>query len=137
MLQNIMVDGSHADWDVVVKILVVDDDDTTLQLMRMLIEHRGEAAYLFHTPHDALAAVAEIQPDLIVLDLLLGGGMTGLEAAVLLRRMDCCGGTPILAITAAPETVTRDMALAAGCNLFLAKPFKVADWQQAVQRLVP
>jgi CheY-like chemotaxis protein len=119
-----------------VKILVVDDDAGSLQLMRILIEQHGGEPYLFDDPHEAIKAAADIQPDLVALDLLLRGNMSGLEAASWLRGSGCCAHIPILAMTAAPETITRQMALNAGCDAFLSKPFQVNEWQHMVEVLV-
>lgn len=118
------------------KILVVDDDAGSLQLMRMMIEQQGGEPHLFDKPQDAIKAVTDIQPDLVALDLLLRGNMSGLEAASWLRGSGCCAHIPILAMTAAPETITRQMALNAGCDAFLSKPFQVNEWRRVVEALV-
>jgi len=105
-------------------VLVVEDDPA---ISRMLEIELGEAGYrveLAATASDALSAVEQEEPDLIVLDLRLPD-VDGLSVCRQLRR----GGKrmPILMLTALDRVGDRVLGLDAGADDYLPKPFAVEE----------
>ena len=85
---------------------------------------------------DALLGLhAQNAPDLIVTDLAMPG-LSGLDLARRVRAGDRSQSTPIIAISASASTYTREEALAAGCDDFVAKPLRAEELLASVGRLL-
>ncbi|MFI5271708.1 MAG: response regulator transcription factor [Ktedonobacterales bacterium] len=101
-------------------ILVVDDDPRITELLRRILAFEGYSVSIAASGDDALLAVLERPPDLIVLDLMLPG-IDGLEVA---RRLRAAGDTvPIVMLTARDAVPNRVEGLEAGADDYLVKPF--------------
>ena|SRR6185503_4147012 len=102
-------------------ILLVEDDPTDGKLLTAVLNSSGHRVLETSTAEQAEEAIKRRHPEAILLDLKLPG-IDGLELA---RRLKADADTrhiPIVAITAARETYSRDAALAAGCDGFIVKP---------------
>ncbi len=94
------------------KILLVEDDPDTRELVRLTLELYG---------HEVVEA-RTADPDLILMDLSLGGQFDGLEATKRLRADPAFDATPIVALTAHAMAGDRERSLAAGCDDHWTKP---------------
>jgi CheY-like chemotaxis protein len=104
-------------------VLVADDDDAVRALLVEALRAEGVRVTATSNGQAALDAAGLVGPAAVLLDIVMPR-VDGFEVA---RRLKAAAGTrsvPILAISAHP--VERD-ALAAGCDAFLAKPFRVAE----------
>ena len=81
------------------KILIVDDDHDTLEVMKMFLTRLGYQALTAATGLDALELAHKEQPDLVVLDVMMPG-MDGFEVASNLHRTPDTATIPILMVTA-------------------------------------
>ena len=106
-------------------VLVVDDDADIRGLVRELLERAGYDTRIARDGPQALTAVAEDAPDLVVLDLMLPG-IDGLEV---MRRMRDRQGerSPIILLTAKGEPTDRVIGLRLGADDYVAKPFSPAE----------
>lgn len=110
------------------RILVIDDHAPNVELVEDVLAHEGYLQVRGTTePRDLLALTAELDPDLIVLDLWMPGfdGFAALEQ--LRRRVPEGVYLPILVLTADTGIETRRRALALGAKDFLTKPFDVFE----------
>jgi DNA-binding response OmpR family regulator len=101
-------------------VLVVDDDPTVSDVVRRYLEQDGCAVRLAADGPAALAAVAAETPDLVVLDLMLGG-IDGLEVCRRLRHR--LPGLPVVMLTALGEEADRVLGLEVGADDYVTKPF--------------
>ena len=103
------------------KILFVEDEPDIRDLVRLALEdeHRVVAA---ETAEEGLRRAAELAPDLILMDISLGGAFDGLEATRRLRADPRFRATPIIALTAHAMPGDRERTLAAGCDEHWPKP---------------
>jgi CheY-like chemotaxis protein len=116
------------------RILVVDDNELNLKLMRRVLELEGHEVTSAASIADAERAIAETDPALIVLDLQLPDG-DGLELARKLKR-DPTGSSPaIVACTAGVMPGDRERALDAGCHAYVPKPIDTREFAQLVASL--
>jgi DNA-binding response OmpR family regulator len=101
------------------KILVVDDDAKTVELIRRYLERDGHQVLTAHDGRMALELARQRRPDLIVLDLMLPG-LDGLEVCRQLR-----GETqvPILMLTARTTEDDKLLGLELGADDYVTKPF--------------
>jgi len=104
------------------KILLVEDDPDTRELVRLTLELYGHDVTEATTAEDGVALACEVAPDLILMDLSLGGKFDGLEATKRLRADAAFDETPIVALTAHAMTGDREKSLAAGCDDHWTKP---------------
>ena len=105
-------------------VLVVDDDPTVSDVVRRYLEQDGFRVRLAADGLAALAAVAAETPDLVVLDLMLGG-IDGLEVCRRLRRE--LPDLPVVMLTALGEEVDRVVGLEVGADDYVTKPFSVRE----------
>jgi two-component system, OmpR family, phosphate regulon response regulator PhoB len=102
-------------------ILIVDDQEPVRQLAAAIVgQYLGAQSEQAADGAEALQRVAERRPSLILTDLM----MPGIDGAELARRLKADPGTrdlPIIAMSGGPN---REDALAAGCDDFIAKPFR-------------
>jgi DNA-binding response OmpR family regulator len=105
-------------------VLVVDDDPTVSDVVRRYLEQDGCRVRLAADGLAALAAVAAEPPDLVVLDLMLGG-IDGLEVCRRLRRD--LPDLPVVMLTALGEEADRVVGLEVGADDYVTKPFSVRE----------
>ncbi len=113
------------------RILVVEDEaivalDIQARLMRLGFEVTGHAS----TGAEALRMVETTRPDLVLMDVLLGGPLDGIDTAreLMLRRR-----LPVVYLTAASDEATLDRAKETGPLGYLAKPFEDHELSVAIE----
>jgi CheY-like chemotaxis protein len=104
------------------KILLVEDDPDTRELVRLTLELYGHDVTEASTAEEGVARARSAAPDLILMDLSLGGKFDGLEATKRLRADPAFESTPIVALTAHAMAGDREKSLAAGCDEHWTKP---------------
>lgn len=116
------VEGIHASHHP--RCLVVDDDFGTRMLLKQTIEPEGLECIALETGEEALEAVQTRQFDLFIIDIMLPG-KHGAEVAWYLKRhgVQC----PVIAVSAALESWSRDDLLDCGFTRLIHKPFDCAD----------
>jgi CheY-like chemotaxis protein len=117
-------------------ILVVNDTEEILDLFRDILEGMGHRMTAWSYSPDDLAKVTEIQPDLIILDLMMGA--TELQGWALLQKIRMSRPTedlPVIVCSAATNWVREQEGwLAANAVKVVLKPFKVAHLEHAIQQ---
>ena len=106
------------------RVLVVDDDRAIRESLVRALALEGYVASAVADGAAALAAVQELPPDVIVLDVMMPG-VDGLTVCRVLRAQK--DRTPILLLTARTETSERVAGLDAGADDYLAKPFELDE----------
>ena len=81
------------------RILVVEDHPANLKLARLILENAGHVVVASDNAVDGLRIAAEIQPDLVLMDIQLPG-MDGLEATQRLKAAPQTAHIPVVALTA-------------------------------------
>lgn len=114
-------------------LLIVDDDQDAREMYAWCMRAAGWIVEAVTNGADALDAALQFEPDVIVMDLRLPGG---LDAIRRLKAMDETRDIPILAVTAFNPATSEAEARAAGSNAFVAKPFDAEVPRLKVQALV-
>lgn len=104
------------------KILLVEDDPDTRELVRLTLELDGHEVTEAASAEEGIAAARQEAPDLILMDLSLAGTFDGLEATRRLRADPGFDNTPIIALTAHALEGDRERSIAAGCDDHWTKP---------------
>lgn len=108
--------GEHA------AILVVDDEEDLLELVRFNLSRDGYAVTCVTSGEEALKAVRRLPPDLVVLDLMLPG-LDGLEVCRRLKADPRTREVPIVMLTAKGEERDVVAGLERGADDYITKPF--------------
>ena len=118
------------------RVLVVDDDRDTLELLDAVLGQAGAAVRLCTSSAEALQAYAAERPDVVISDLEMPGedGLTFMQK---LRAREAGGGRqlPSIALTGYGRTEDRMRALGAGYNLHMPKPVVPAELLMVVASL--
>ena len=101
------------------RILLVDDEPSILQGLTPLLVLRGYEVEIAMTAYAALKAVAEVSPDLIVLDL----GLPDLEGGEVCRQVRNASQVPIIVLSARGSDADKIAALDQGADDYVTKPF--------------
>lgn len=115
------------------KIMLVDDDPTYLELLSLYLTNDGWEVAAFSSGREALGQVRRIRPDLILLDMEMPD-LSGFDLARLLKQDPKSRNIPILA-TAALSPPRAGECLAAGCDDYIVKPFKYEELRKRLSRL--
>jgi DNA-binding response OmpR family regulator len=104
------------------KILVVDDEEDILELVRYNLEREGFQVTCAESGEKAMQTIRKEVPDLVVLDLMLPG-IDGLEVARRLKKDHKTAGLPIVMLTAKGEEADMVTGLELGADDYVTKPF--------------
>ena len=111
-------------------LLVVDDNDTILDLLEMLLSHHGANVMLARSGAECLDIARSRPIDLVILDVMMPG-MDGIEVSATLKREK--PSLPIILLTAKGDLKTRAKAMALGVNEFITTPVMNRDLLDRVQ----
>jgi two-component system phosphate regulon response regulator PhoB len=121
-------------------VLVVEDEQALVELLRYNLEQAGFRVGVALDGEEALAAVRDEVPDLVLLDWMLPL-MSGIEVCRQLRRQTATANVPIIMLTARGEEGDRVRGLDAGADDYVAKPFSptelVARIRAVLRRIRP
>lgn len=104
------------------RILVVEDDEDILQLLRFTLEAAGFEVVTAGTGRDGLENAQRHVPGLVLLDLMLPG-MSGFDVCRELKRIPATENVPVIMLTARGEEVDRIVGLELGADDYVIKPF--------------
>jgi two-component system phosphate regulon response regulator PhoB len=104
------------------KILVVDDEEDILELVRYNLAREGFKIFCASSGEDGLKAAKDEKPNLIVLDLMLPG-IDGLDVTRRLKGDDVTRKIPIVMLTAKGEESDIVTGLELGAEDYITKPF--------------
>lgn len=89
------------------RILVINDTQELLEMFRLLLEQEGHEVVLSGMPILRISEVEEIQPDLIILDIIFGDQKTGWQMLQMLKMKRSTAPIPIIVCTAALHEVQQ------------------------------
>ncbi|MCC7262637.1 MAG: sigma-54-dependent Fis family transcriptional regulator [Candidatus Latescibacteria bacterium] len=108
------------------RILIVDDEPFNIDLLEQELEDQGYQTCAARSGEEALARVAEYQPDLVLLDWMMPG-MAGIEVLRRLRAEPQWRALPVIMVTARASTRDKVAGLDAGADDYLTKPIDDAE----------
>jgi two-component system response regulator MprA len=114
------------------RILVIEDEEKILQLLRRGLAYEGYRVETAADGASGLAMARETPPDLVILDWMLPG-IDGLEVC---RRLRAGGSVPILMLTAKDAVADRVQGLDSGADDYLVKPFEFDELLARIRALL-
>ena len=120
------------------RILVVNDTQEILELFRMLLEEEeGYDVVLSGFPIQQVEDIEHINPDLIILDLVLGDEKTGMQMLQMLKMQRSTATIPVLVCTAALQIVREQEGYLVSQGVHVVyKPFEIDDLMANVKQLL-
>jgi two-component system, cell cycle response regulator DivK len=113
-------------------ILVVEDNERNLKLLRDVLEYAGYDVRVARTGEEGVTLAVKEPPDLVLMDLQLPG-IDGVEVLRQLRESPRTADIPVVAVTAQAMKHDRERVLAAGFDGYVEKPISVRDFPDQVR----
>jgi two-component system cell cycle response regulator DivK len=118
-------------------ILVVEDQEDSRQILRDLLGNAGYELTEAENGEEAIAAVAQRRPDLILMDIQMPV-LDGYEATRRIKADPALKDVPIIVVTSyASSGGDEARARAAGCDDFVPKPFSPRQLLTRIRKLLP
>src|SRR3954454_3053839 len=114
-----------------INILIVEDDLTTQEMARMVLENAGYGVSAARSAEDAERMLRNLWPDIVLMDRDLPG-MDGLEFTRQLKASEETSGITVIAFSSSHAPEDNTLALAAGSDGFVHKPFTVRGLLQTI-----
>lgn len=115
------------------KVLVVDDSLSVRNVLQELVEDLGHFAKTAKDGIDAIDALNNFTPDLVLTDLEMPN-MNGVELTEHIRGRDDVGKLPIIMITSRSQTKHKELAVRAGVDEYVTKPYNEEKLLQMIQQ---
>lgn len=107
------------------KLLVVDNDESSRDIIKLYLKDMCETDFA-ESGEKAFRIINEKRFDIILMDINLGKGMSGVETTKEIRKIESYKNIPIVAITGFAMRGDREEFIQAGCTHYLSKPFSRA-----------
>jgi len=112
-------------------ILIVEDEEIN-QLFLSVKLKKSYRVIIAENAIKALEALESQHFDIILMDISLKGGLNGIELTRILRETNEYNTIPIIAVTGHAFDRDKDRCLAAGCNDYISKPFKIEELEEKI-----
>ncbi|WDI33257.1 response regulator [Hyphococcus flavus] len=114
-------------------VLIVEDNELNMKLFRDLLEAHGYETLEARTGPEALEALNESRPDLILMDIQLPE-VSGLEVTQKIKSDQELADIPVIAVTAFAMKGDEERIRKGGCEDYIAKPISVVSFIEKVKR---
>lgn len=116
-------------------VLVVEDEPNIVLSLEFIMKQAGYEVRVAHDGEEALRAVEEAAPDLILLDVMIPK-RDGYDVCQTIRSNPAWEGTRIIMLTAKGREVEREKGLALGADDYITKPFSTHELTERVKEVV-
>ncbi|MCX7874900.1 MAG: response regulator [Melioribacteraceae bacterium] len=117
------------------KILLIEDDEISVDVMKLFLKNFATVEISLNS-EDAINKVKTNEYNLILMDINLGKGLTGIDLIRIIREIPYYKNIPILAVTAFAMKGDKEEFLSAGFDFYLAKPFTREELRATVKRFM-
>ena len=118
------------------KILIVDDQLEVRELVEVTMRVGDYQIFKAKSGEEAIEIVKAEKPDLIIMDIMMPGGMDGLEATRILKNdletKDC----KVIMLTAKGQQVDKEKGMEAGADDYFSKPFSPLELIKKVEEFL-
>lgn len=118
------------------KVLIIDDQAMTRDLIKWALSESGFKLHEATNGDTGLQLAKQLQPDLILLDIVMPGEIDGYEVCRQLRASDTLSKVKIILLSANDAEDDRKRGQEAGANAYVVKPFKPASLRGLVGKLL-
>jgi two-component system cell cycle response regulator DivK len=115
--------------------MIVEDNELNMKLFNDLLRANGYNTLPMRNGYEALDALKEHHPDLIIMDIQLPE-ISGLEVTKRIKQDESLRSIPVIAVTAFAMKGDEERIRQGGCEGYLSKPISVASFIQTVRSFV-
>jgi DNA-binding response OmpR family regulator len=117
------------------KILIADDEPNIVVSLEFLMKQSGYDVRVATNGEDALRAVGEFKPDLILLDVMMPH-LSGYDVCQKVRENPAWAGVRIIMLSAKGRDVEVNKGMAVGADAYVTKPFSTKDLMATVREML-
>lgn len=114
-------------------ILVVDDNRDNVEILRAFLESRGYRVASAIDGKSALAKLEEVQPRLVLLDVMMPG-MDGWQVCRTIKNHPDYGSTKVVMVTAKGDFEDKFEGMRSGADDYVVKPVDLSELEEKVKR---
>ena len=114
-------------------ILIVEDNEKNMKLVRDILQHKGYATLEAHTGDGGVRTALLARPDLILMDIQLPD-FDGFEALRRIREDGTLVDVPVIAVSASVMPGDQQRIVSSGFDAFVTKPINIKQFLETVQR---
>jgi len=118
------------------KILIVDDQLEVRELVEVTMRVGDYQILKAQSGEEALEIVKDEKPELIIMDVMMPGGMDGLEATRILKNDPATKDCKIIMLTAKGQQTEREKGIEAGADDYFVKPFSPLELIKKVEEFL-
>jgi len=107
-------------------ILIIDDEKDIVETIEYNLKKEGFSTHKSFDGINGLRLIKEINPDLVILDLMLPG-MSGIEVCKAAKKNEKTSKIPIIMLTAKKQEVDKIVGLEVGADDYIVKPFSMKE----------
>lgn len=107
-------------------VLIAEDEESLAEAIAATLDLGGLETVVVYDGEEALRLARALQPDLILLDVMMPG-RSGIEVCATLKTDPMTASVPVILVTAKAEETDRAVGLAAGADEYLTKPFSPTE----------
>jgi len=116
-------------------ILIVEDNEKNMKLVRDILQHQGHATLEAVTGTDGVRIAKEAKPDLVLMDIQLPD-IDGIAALRQIRAEPQLDAMPVLAVSASVMPDEQQKIVTSGFDAFITKPINLKQFRDTVQRFL-
>src|SRR5262245_19498630 len=116
-------------------VLIADDDPNTSRALSFLMRREGHRVRIAADGQQALAAIAELAPDLVLLDLMMPKG-NGYEVCRAVLANPAYDAIRIVMLTAKGREADQRIGMDLGADAYITKPFAIGDVARCVAEVL-
>ncbi|MTI66492.1 MAG: response regulator transcription factor [Firmicutes bacterium] len=117
------------------KILVVDDEEHIVELIKFNLENGGYEVVIAYDGNEAVEKATKEKPNLVILDLMLPG-IDGIEVCRKIKMNNDTKDIPIIMLTAKGEETDKVLGLEIGADDYITKPFSVRELMARIKAVL-
>lgn len=117
------------------RVLIADDEPNIVVSLEFLVKQKGYDVRVVYAGDDALKVVAEFQPDLVLLDVMMPR-ISGYEVCQKLRENPAFRDIKIIMLSAKGRDVEVSKGLAVGADAYVTKPFSTRDLMARIEQML-
>jgi two-component system, cell cycle response regulator DivK len=116
-------------------ILIVEDNEKNMKLVRDILRHKGHATLEATTGEEGVQLAIDHRPDLILMDIQLPG-IDGIEALRRIRAQAVLDAVPVIAVSASVMPDDQRHIVGSGFDAFVPKPISLKPFVAVVERFL-
>jgi two-component system, cell cycle response regulator DivK len=116
-------------------ILIVEDNEKNMKLVRDILRHKGYATLEAATGAEGVRLALEGRPDLVLMDIQLPD-IDGIEALRQIRAVSALDAVPVIAVSASVMPDDQQKIVTSGFDAFVTKPIDLKRFVDTVQRFL-